>query len=34
MDIKAYTTIIPFVAFYGCETWPVALKEGYKLRGD
>jgi hypothetical protein len=30
--IKIYTTIILSVALYGCETWPLTLREERRLR--
>jgi hypothetical protein len=30
--IKTHTSIILFVVFYGCETWPVILREERRLK--
>ena len=32
LKIKIYRTIILFVVLYGCETWPLTLREERKLR--
>jgi hypothetical protein len=32
MQIRIYTPIILPVVLYGCKTWPLTLKEEYRLR--
>jgi len=32
LKIKIYRTIILLVVLYGCETWPLTLREERKLR--
>jgi hypothetical protein len=32
MKIKIYRTIIQPVVLYGCETWPLTLREEHRLR--
>jgi hypothetical protein len=32
VKVKLYNTIILPVVFYGCETWPLTLREEHKLR--
>jgi len=33
IKIKIYRTVVlPFVFFYGCETWSITLREGRRLR--
>jgi hypothetical protein len=32
VKVKIYTTIIPPVVLYGCETWYVTLREEHRLR--
>ena len=34
LKIKIYKTIILTVVPYGCETWPLTLKEGIEDKGD
>jgi hypothetical protein len=33
LKIKIYKTVILPVVLYGCETWPLTLREEYRLRG-
>jgi hypothetical protein len=32
IQIKTYGTVISPVVSYGCETWPVTLREEHRLR--
>jgi hypothetical protein len=32
LKIKIYKTVILPVVLYGCETWPVTLREEHRLR--
>jgi hypothetical protein len=32
LKIKIYKTVVSPVVLYGCETWPLTLREGHRLR--
>jgi hypothetical protein len=32
LKIKIYKTVILLVVLYGCETWPLTLREEHRLR--
>jgi hypothetical protein len=32
VKVKIYKSIILPVVLYGCETWPLTLRDGYRLR--
>jgi hypothetical protein len=32
LNSRIYKTIILLVVLYGCETWPLTLREEYRLR--
>jgi hypothetical protein len=34
LKIRIYTTIILPVVLYGCETWPLTLREEHRLRAS